>query len=84
MKVRKAVGVLAVVAVGFSVAGCGGSAGVPRAPFSPAQLSIARDVRLTLATHDAPGAAGLHHYEYVFPDRHIDVYDIDRGHRLVA
>ena len=28
--------------------------------------------------------AGLHHYEYVFPDRGVAVYDIDHGHRLVA
>jgi DNA-binding beta-propeller fold protein YncE len=25
----------------------------------------------------------VHHYEYVFPDRSMFVYDIDRGHRLV-
>jgi DNA-binding beta-propeller fold protein YncE len=28
--------------------------------------------------------APLHRYEYVFPDRHAYVYDIDHGHRLVA
>lgn len=58
--------------------------GVPRAPFSPKQLGIGHDVGLIFATRNAPGAVGLHRYEYVFPDRHIDVYDIDRGHRLVA
>jgi DNA-binding beta-propeller fold protein YncE len=84
MKLRQVVGLLAVVAVGFSVAGCGSAAGVPRAPFSPKQLGIGHDVRLISATRDAPGAAGLHHYEYAFPDRHIDVYDIDHGHKLVA
>ena len=36
-----------------------------------------------------PGFAGgasttLRHYEYVLPDRQIDVYDIDHGQRLVA
>jgi DNA-binding beta-propeller fold protein YncE len=84
MKLRYAVGLFAVAALGISVAGCGGSAGVPRAPFSPKQLSIGDDVRLLSTTRNAPGAVGTHRYEYVFPDRHIDVYDVDRGHKLVA
>jgi DNA-binding beta-propeller fold protein YncE len=29
-------------------------------------------------------AATVHHYEYVFPDGSIYVYDMDAGHRLVA
>ncbi|MBA3842722.1 MAG: hypothetical protein H0X39_08895 [Actinobacteria bacterium] len=41
-------------------------------------------VRETYRTASEPGAPGLHHYEYVFPDRRIDVYDIDHSHRLVA
>src|SRR4051794_7274154 len=84
MKLRLAVSSLAFVAVGFSAAGCRGSAEVPRAPFSPEGLAIAHDVRPLFATPDAPGAADPHRYEYVFPERQIDVYDIDRGHRLVA
>ena len=28
-------------------------------------------------------AADVHHYEYVFPDEHIVVYDIDHGHRQI-
>src|SRR5207302_9851489 len=33
----------------------------------------------------AKGAAGtVHHYEYVFPDGSIYVYDMDAGQRLVA
>src|SRR5215475_10858475 len=28
-------------------------------------------------------SAALHRYEYVFPDRQVDVYDIDHGFRLV-
>ncbi|HEY3187266.1 MAG TPA: hypothetical protein VGJ70_07310, partial [Solirubrobacteraceae bacterium] len=28
-------------------------------------------------------AVGVRHYEYVFPDEHMYVYDIDHGHRLV-
>ena len=35
-------------------------------------------------TEFAPGTPGLHRYEYVFPDRRIDVYDIDHSFRLVA
>jgi DNA-binding beta-propeller fold protein YncE len=31
----------------------------------------------------APGSPGLHRYEYVFPDRGLDVYDIDDDFRLV-
>ena len=30
------------------------------------------------------GGPTVRHYEYVFPDRHAYVYDIDHGHRLVA
>jgi len=30
-----------------------------------------------------PTDAGLHHYLYVFPDKAMDVYDIDNGHALV-
>jgi DNA-binding beta-propeller fold protein YncE len=40
--------------------------------------------RLLLRTPNAAGAVGLHHYEYVFPDRGIDVYDLDHHFRLVA
>jgi DNA-binding beta-propeller fold protein YncE len=29
-------------------------------------------------------AAGVRHYEYVFPDEHMYIYDIDHGHRLVG
>jgi DNA-binding beta-propeller fold protein YncE len=30
------------------------------------------------------GSTHIRHYEYVFPDRHAYVYDIDHGHRLVT
>jgi len=40
-------------------------------------------MRLLFRTALAPGAPGLHHYEYVFPDRGMDVYDLDHGFRLV-
>jgi DNA-binding beta-propeller fold protein YncE len=57
---------------------------VPQAPFWPHRVAATAPVRLLLHTREAPGAPGLHRYEYVFPDRHIEVYDIDHGHRLVA
>jgi hypothetical protein len=77
-------GLAAAVALATLLASCGGRAAVPRAPFSPKRVQIRQDVRLLLHTAAAPGAAGLHHYEYVVPDRQIAVYDIDHGHRLVA
>ena len=61
--------VAAVLAAGAALAGCGGS--------KPAQP------QLVLERAGAPGAPGIHHYEYVFPDRELDVYDLDRGFRLV-
>jgi DNA-binding beta-propeller fold protein YncE len=72
------------VACGLMTVACGGHAAVPRAPFSPQRLGVTQDVKLVFRTKDAPGAAGLHRYEYVFPDGQMDVYDIDDGHRLVG
>jgi hypothetical protein len=39
--------------------------------------------RVLLRTAGAPGAAGLHRYEYVFPDRELDVYTAGPPFRLV-
>jgi DNA-binding beta-propeller fold protein YncE len=66
------------------VAGCGHGPRLPHAPFTPPLARSAGSVRETFRAADAPGATGLHHYEYVFPDRAIVAYDIDRGHRLAA
>jgi DNA-binding beta-propeller fold protein YncE len=38
----------------------------------------------TPATSATVAAATVHHYEYVFPDGSMYVYDMDAGHRLVA
>src|SRR6516225_9227532 len=38
---------------------------------------------LPLATASPAHAGQLHHYEYVFPDSSIDVYDMDHGGALV-
>jgi hypothetical protein len=75
---------VAAVALAAVLAGCGGRAAVPHTPFLPKAVQIGRDVRLLFHAAGAPGAAGFHRYEYVFPDRQIAVYDIDHGHRLVA
>lgn len=39
----------------------------------------------TVPTHPSANSGGptLHHYEYVFPDGSMDVYDMDNGHTLV-
>jgi DNA-binding beta-propeller fold protein YncE len=37
----------------------------------------------TAAAPTGSAAAGIRHYEYVFPDGSIYVYDMDAGHRLV-
>ncbi len=74
--------VLAVTAsVSCALAGCAAGTGRPRAGVHVAVVAS----RLTA---QAPRTASLssgvtHHYEYVFPDGAIYVYDIDRGHRLV-
>jgi DNA-binding beta-propeller fold protein YncE len=73
-----------VLLVAATSSGCGARDGVPNAPFWAHRVASAGPVRELLMTSAAPGAPGLHHYEYVFPDRGIDVYDIDDGHRLVA
>jgi DNA-binding beta-propeller fold protein YncE len=62
------------VALAVGLSGCGGHAALPRS----------QEVRELYRAPGAPGAPGAHRYEYVFPDRGIDVYDIDHGHRLVA
>jgi DNA-binding beta-propeller fold protein YncE len=59
-----------------------------RAASACAAVAIACTLAGCGGAHDliksgAPGAPGLHRYEYVFPDRQIDVYDIDHGFRLV-
>ena len=77
-------GLVAAIALATLLSGCGERSAVPRAPFWPKRVQIRHDVRLVFHTAGAPGAAGLHRYEYVFPDRQIVVYDIEHGHRLVA
>ena len=70
------------VAVGLLLVGCGGR-GVPHAPFFP--RAVAPDEEITVIVHrpGAPGSPGFHRYEYVFPDREIDVFRADPPFRLV-
>jgi DNA-binding beta-propeller fold protein YncE len=75
---------VAAVPLAALLVGCGDRAAYPRAPFWPRRVQIRHEARLLLHSAGAPGAAGFHRYEYVFPDREIVVYDIDHGHRLVA
>ena len=63
--------------------GCAGPRTVPRAPFWPRRVGVSAPARVLFRSPDAPGATGTHHYEYVFPDRAIAVYDIDHSHQLV-
>lgn len=54
----------------------------------PALVSAVRQPQVLTAPASAPRAASersaaVHRYEYVFPDREMDVFDIDHGQRLV-
>jgi len=48
---------------------------VPHAPFWPRSVTPSGDVRVLSRTAGAPGAPGFHRFEYLFPDREIDVFD---------
>lgn len=74
---------LVVAILGAALTGCGGHTVTPRAPFQPKQVAATAPVRVLFRSPEAPGSPGLHHYEYVFPDRGIDVYDVDHAFRLV-
>ncbi len=65
---RRALGPIVGLMALLVLAGCAGHAGVA----GPATHSV------------SAATAGPHHYEYVFPDQAMYVYDIDHGQRLVA
>ena len=67
------------------LAGCGshGAAAPPRAPFFPKLVSTHGVVKVLFRGPDAPGAPGFHRYEYVFPDREIDVFQAEPPFHLV-
>jgi DNA-binding beta-propeller fold protein YncE len=81
MKLRRIAVIAVAVSIFCAVAGCAAS---PRHLSSATHVPVAAD-RLTAQD---PRAASLssgatRHYEYVFPDGAMYVYDIDHGHRLV-
>src|SRR3954453_4169604 len=61
---------VAVVAVGLTVALASHALGEDGRP---------ADARPQVASQ---GSQAVHHYEYVFPDAEMDVYDMDDGHKL--
>ena len=63
--------------------GCGTTAGAPRAPFFPDSVPVHQDARVLVRGSEAPGAPGFHRFEYVFPDREIDVFTASPPFRLV-
>lgn len=65
------------------LAGCGGREAVPHVPFWPARVGSTGAVRVLFRGFGAPGAAGFHRFEYVFPDREIDVFAAEPPFRLV-
>jgi sugar lactone lactonase YvrE len=65
------------------IAGCGGGAPVPHAPFWPRRVAADDPIDVVFRAEDAPGAGGVHRYEYVFPDREIDVFEARPPFRLV-
>ena len=69
---------LLLLAIASVLAGSGCSSGV-RAQSTVAQPAVG--ARVPAAT--TAGKSGVHHYEYVFPDGSMFVYDMDAGHRLV-
>jgi sugar lactone lactonase YvrE len=63
-------------------AGCGGGK-TPTAPFTPRAIAPGPPPRVVYRASGAPGTPGLHRYEYVLPDRSIDVYEASPPFRLV-
>jgi hypothetical protein len=78
---RFALGALA-LAPALALSGCG-AAGVPSAPFWPRVVASTAPVRVVFRAPGAPGASGFHRYEYVLPDRAIDVFEAQPPFRLV-
>lgn len=65
------------------LAGCGSHRAVPRAPFLPKAVRANAPVHVLELRTGAPGAAGDHRFEYVFPDREIDVLTAAPPFRIV-
>ena len=63
--------------------GCGSHRAVPRPPFLPKAVRANAPVHVLEVRPRAPGAAGDHRFEYVFPDREIDVLTTAPPFRIV-
>jgi DNA-binding beta-propeller fold protein YncE len=63
------------------------TSGLPAVPYTPKNHAVTA-ARVLTPTAESPRAASarstaIRHYEYVFPNGEMVVYDIDHGHRLV-
>jgi DNA-binding beta-propeller fold protein YncE len=67
----------------LALAGCGGRGGPPRAPFWPQRAANGPPARVLFRSAEAPGAPGAHRYEYVVPDRELDVFEAAPPFRLI-
>ena len=74
-------GVIAVL-VATGLTGCG-TGGPPKPPFFPKAVPVDQQAGIIVRRNGAPGAPGFHRFEYVFPDREIDVFHADPPFRLV-
>jgi hypothetical protein len=76
--------VFAAAAFAVLLAGCGSKGGAPpAAPFLPKAVPVGAAAEVLVRRPGAPGTAGTHRFEYVFPDREIDVYTAAPPFRLV-
>jgi len=65
------------------LASCGGATSAPIGQSTPtAKPPLATQIPTSPASPTSSGGA-IRHYEYVFPDGEMDVYDMDRGQALV-
>jgi hypothetical protein len=76
--------VLGAAALASLLSACGSNGGPPPpAPFLPRALSAGEPARVLVRRPGEPGTAGAHRFEYVFPDREIDVFTAAPPFRLV-
>ena len=81
MKLRRTAGIAVAVGVVCAVAGCAAS---PRGFHAGPHVPVAADGLTAQDPRAASLSSGMaRHYEYVFPDGAMYVYDIDHGHRRV-
>jgi DNA-binding beta-propeller fold protein YncE len=74
---------LTTVVLAALLTGCGTAGEAPRAPFLPQAVRVDQPARVLVRRGGAPGSAGVHPFEYVFPDREIDVFEAKPPFTLV-